>query len=111
MAIKDDIFALFEGGNSWTKGTSARDADGLPCPILSSRAVSWDLIGALIKANHTEGNTDFTALNAAYADLCTMIPPSFKSKDVEAYNDVAEWDDIDAFFNPTDEDQGEDGSP
>lgn len=90
------ILALLDNGNSWCKGTNARDAAGLPCSPMSSFAIEWDIMGALIKAY--EGQTNYTAYHEVLQGLTSKIPSDFKSRDLEAYNDDVDWSAIAALL-------------
>ena len=83
------IIALLNSGTAWCKGANARDADGLPCAPRSPNAVSWDLTGALIKLS--EGQSNYTSFNETLSILTTRVPATFKSRDIEAWNDTATW--------------------
>lgn len=90
--LRSAVITLLNGGNAWCKGAGARDANGLPCPPRSPNAVEWDLTGAIIKA--FEGETDYTSYHVVLKELADNIPTSFKSRDLDAWNDSIEWDDL-----------------
>lgn len=90
--LRSAIDTLLDGGNAWCKGANARTAAGLPCAPRSADAVEWDLMGAIIKA--FEGESDYTSYHAVLKDLTQNIPSSFKSRDIEAWNDEMDWSDL-----------------
>lgn len=98
-ALKDAIITLLDGGDAWTTGATARDADDKPCPPLSANAVKWDLMGALIKSN--AGATNFTAYHEVLKELAAGIPASYKSRDIESWNDTVSWSDISSSLTST----------
>lgn len=86
------ILTLLNGGNAWCKGANARDSSGRPCSPLSPNAVQWDFMGALIKSY--EGVSDYTEYHKVLSDLTANIPLSYKNRDIESFNDDAEWGDL-----------------
>jgi hypothetical protein len=96
--LKAAALAILASGNAWCKGCCARDVNGLPCPPLSSRAVAWDVEGALLKAQHDSSETNWTNYHSVYGTLRSKIPGSYKNTDVESYNDGVAWSAIAALF-------------
>ncbi len=90
--LKTALTTLLDNGDAWCKGAVARTASGLPCAPRSPNAVSWDLTGALIKA--FEGETDYTAYHTVLDELTQGIPPEFKSRDLDAWQDTVDWGDL-----------------
>lgn len=86
--LLSDAFAILANGAAWTKGANARDANGKPVPILSATAVKWDAFGALHKALYAGGNPILRDFHAAYGHMRSRIPNTFKSRDIEAWNDA-----------------------
>lgn len=84
-----DAFAILANGAAWTKGANARDANGKPVPILSAAAVKWDVFGALHKALYAGGNPIMRDFHAAYGIMRSRIPNTFKSRDIETWNDAS----------------------
>lgn len=82
-----DAFAILANGAAWTKGANARDVDGKPVPILSAAAVKWDAFGALHKALYAGGTPIFRDFHGAYGIMKSRIPNTFKSRDIETWND------------------------
>lgn len=85
-----DAAALLANGSSWGQGANARNAAGKAVPILSSEAVTWDVFGALQKAHYNSGLETFRDFHAAYAEMKRAIPPGFRNRDIESYNDFAQ---------------------
>jgi hypothetical protein len=96
--LKAAALAILNSGNAWCKGCGARDVNGLPCPPLSSRAVKWDVEGALLKAQHNSVEPNWSSYHSVYGTLRSKIPGSFKNSDVESYNDGVAWAAIAALF-------------
>lgn len=90
--LKTAVLALLDGGSAWCKNANAVDGSGNRISPLHPDAVSWDLMGAIIKA--FEGETDYTSYHLVIKDFTDAIPLSFKSRDIEAWNDDADWSDI-----------------
>ena len=91
--------AILAGGAAWTQGANARNADGKPVPILSADAVTWDVFGALQKALYAGGTPVLRDFHAAYAIMRSRIPNTFKSRDIEKWNDsVLTFADIGVLF-------------
>ncbi|WEM34508.1 hypothetical protein [Xanthomonas phage X1] len=92
--------AILAGGASWTQGALARKADGLPCSPFNEDAVTWDMMGALIKAQLESDEPNWTSYHLVYNALRDALPADYKSRDIEAYNDDADvvWGDISALF-------------
>lgn len=91
-SIKADMLTLLGGGANWCKGSNARDSSDFPCPVFSAGAVKYDVYGALLHATRLE--TDHVLFHAVYEDLKSKIPGTYKSHDMEAYNDDVNWADI-----------------
>lgn len=95
--LKAAALLLLDGGTAWCQGANARDSAGVFCPIGSPDAVSWDIYGAMVKSMEPGDQASFSEL---YADLSSSIPGSFKSRDIEAWNDEANWGDVASFLAP-----------
>lgn len=97
--LKADIVTLLSGGSAWAKGAVARDSAGLPCAALSPDAVAWDLYGALLKVISDSSQPDHSMLHRMNEYLRNSIPSTFKSQDIDAFNDAAVWADIDSLLS------------
>lgn len=94
-----DAKAILANGAAWTRGANARNADGKPVPILSADAVTWDVFGALQKALYAGGSPVLRDFHAAYAIMRSRIPNTFKSRDIETWNDsVLTFTDVGVLF-------------
>ena len=94
-----EIMSILSSGSAWCKGACARDVEGLMCPILSPKAVQWDLYGATLLAHHRSGqHPDYTVFHDALKTMGEAIPSSYKSRDLDAYNDDSTWADIQAII-------------
>ena len=82
-----DAEAILANGAAWTQGANARNADGKSVPILSADAVEWDVFGALQKALYADGTPVLRDFREAYAIMRSRIPDTFKSRDIETWND------------------------
>lgn len=97
--LKSAALTLLDGGDAWCKRANAQLASGLPCSPLSAAAVKWDLFGAIRKAY--EGETDYTSYHLVLKDFTDGIPPSHYNRDIESWNDVAVWNDIEGILTHT----------
>jgi hypothetical protein len=91
--------AILGSSGTWCKGANARDANGVWCPIGSSRAVSWDLYGAL-KRSQAQGSYSVADFDSAFAHLRAKVPVGFHhdNRDIEYYNDSLTFGDLAALF-------------
>lgn len=80
--------ALVSTAAAWTTKANARDASGVWCPYDSPTATSWDMFGALKRA---QSNGSYTVLDfwGAYKAMQAQIPSTFHhdNHDLEFYND------------------------
>lgn len=87
-ALLSAAAALVSTSTAWTTHANARDASGVWCPYDSPAAKSWDIFGALKRA---ESNGSYTVLDywGAYEALRKQIPAGFHhgNQDIELYND------------------------
>lgn len=88
---------LINQESKWCKRAAARKADGLPCSPLSPLATRWDLHGSIIKATNNL-NAGNGPLHQAYLHLRGKIPPEYKNKDIDAFNDSLTYAQIAALF-------------
>lgn len=96
--LRAAMFNVLNQGAAWAKGAVARKANNLPCAPLNPIAASWDLMGALVKAQAASTEPDFASYHGVYDELRAAIPATYKSRDIEAYNDDVSWTEILGLF-------------
>lgn len=89
LATLAKIKTILAGGANWCKRANAVDSNGKPVSIHHHSAVKWDIYGALKKATFSDDT--FAEFYVTYNYIKNKIPPSYKSRDIEAYNDDANW--------------------
>lgn len=87
---------ILGGGTNWTKFANARDINDLWCPVMSTRAVKWDIFGALFKAHAETGEKNWREYQKAYDIARSRIPLSWRrlrkgNEDLEHWNDYGDY--------------------
>lgn len=90
-ALLARAIAILDGGAKWVKYRNAVDAKGNPVPIMSPRAVAWDIFGALKKAHYESGNDSWEEYHIAYNSAKNNIPEDFHNRDIEDWNDYGDF--------------------
>lgn len=90
-ALLARAIAILDGGAKWVKYRNAVDAKGNPVPIMSPRAVAWDIFGALKKAHYESGNVSWEEYHIAYNSAKNNIPEDFHNRDIEDWNDYGDF--------------------
>lgn len=90
-ALLARAIAILDGGAKWVKYRNAVDAKGNPVPIMSPRAVAWDIFGALKKAHYESGNVSWEEYHIAYNSAKNNIPDDFHNRDIEDWNDYGDF--------------------
>lgn len=90
-ALLARAIAILDGGAKWVKYRNAVDVKGNPVPIMSSRAVAWDIFGALKKAHYESGNDSWEEYHIAYNSAKNNIPEDFRNRDIEDWNDYGDF--------------------
>lgn len=90
-ALLARAIAILDGGAKWVKYRNAVDAKGNPVPIMSPRAVAWDIFGALKKAHYESGNDSWEEYHIAYNSAKNNIPEDFRNRDIEDWNDYGDF--------------------
>lgn len=90
-ALLARAIAILDGGAKWVKYRNAVDVKGNPVPIMSPRAVAWDIFGALKKAHYESGNESWEEYHIAYNSAKNNIPEDFRNRDIEDWNDYSDF--------------------
>ena len=90
-ALLARAIAILSGGAKWVKYRNAVDEKGRPVPIMSPRAVKWDIFGALKKAHYESGNESWEEFHIAYNSAKNNIPDDFHNRDIEDWNDYGDF--------------------
>lgn len=90
-ALLARAIAILDGGAKWVKYRNAVDVKGNPVPIMSLRAVAWDIFGALKKAHYESGNESWEEYHIAYNSAKNNIPDDFHNRDIEDWNDYGDF--------------------
>lgn len=90
-ALLARAIAILDGGAKWVKYRNAVDVKGNPVPIMSPRAVAWDIFGALKKAHYESGNESWEEFHIAYNSAKNNIPDDFHNRDIEDWNDYGDF--------------------
>lgn len=90
-ALLARAIAILDGGAKWVKYRNAVDVKGNPVPIMSPRAVAWDIFGALKKAHYESGNESWEEFHIAYNSAKKNIPEDFHNRDIEDWNDYGDF--------------------
>lgn len=90
-ALLARAIAILDGGAKWVKYRNAVDVKGNPVPIMSPRAVAWDIFGALKKAHYESGNESWEEYHIAYNSAKNNIPEDFRNRDIEDWNDYGDF--------------------
>lgn len=90
-ALLARAIAILDGGAKWVKYRNAVDVKGNPVPIMSPRAVAWDIFGALKKAHYESGNDSWEEYHIAYKSAKDNIPDDFRNRDIEDWNDYGDF--------------------
>lgn len=90
-ALLARAIAILDGGAKWVKYRNAVDVKGNPVPIMSPRAVAWDIFGALKKAHYESGNDSWEEYHIAYNSAKNNIPEDFRNMDIEDWNDYGDF--------------------
>lgn len=98
--LKAAALVLLATGSGWTKGANARLANGLPCSPGHPDAVTFDIQGALLRAQYNSSEPNYGSLNSVYNTLRGKIPGGSKNSDIESYNDDSNvlWAQIASIF-------------
>nr|DAV92122.1 MAG TPA: hypothetical protein [Caudoviricetes sp.] len=90
-ALLARAIAILSGGVNWVKYRNAVDDKGRPVPIMSPRAVKWDIFGALKKAHYESGNESWEEFHIAYNSAKNNIPDDFHNRDIEDWSDYGDF--------------------
>ena len=90
-ALLARAIAILDGGAKWVKYRNAVDVKGNPVPIMSPRAVAWDIFGALKKAHYESGNDSWEEYHIAYNSAKNNIPEDFRNRDIGDWNDYGDF--------------------
>lgn len=99
--ILDDAGAILACGSAWCKKNNAVDENNKPIPIFSPLAKKYDIYGACVLAHRRSGETHFGSLQYIFKYLKNCIPDTYKSKDIEAYNDDIDWKKVEEILQIT----------
>lgn len=82
---------ILDKGSAWVKFDNAVDDNDKFSPIHNKQSVKWDIYGALRKAHEESGNLNWREWQIAYEVAKKAIPPSFRNRDIEDWNDIGDF--------------------
>lgn len=91
--------SLFSDSTKWTRGTNARDSEGMPVPADSNKAVCYCLLGGIEKCYNPNNNIwaqqNEAVINKLYKEI--IQTDWYKDREEELENEFASY--VVAAFN------------